>query len=126
LLLVLVSFAWGQPNRGEVRLMITDPAGAALPARVELDSRANGYHASTETDAAGRISIPALAFGDYSVTIQAAGFAANHTAIQVRSAVPVVHRVSLAIAGTETEIVVNDRRSPSVRFRVNELRTSPN
>ncbi len=82
-----------------------------MQSRVELDSRANDYHASIEADPAGRVSFPMLAFGAYSVSIEKAGFATYREAIEVRSAVPVVYRVRLAIAGAKSEIVVSDRGS---------------
>lgn len=107
LILILCCWsAWGQANRGELRLIVSDPSGAALRARVELDSRSNGYHAVLSTDAAGRVSVPALPFGAYQITVEHAGFAPYRADIEVRSALPLQHRVQLKIAAAKTEVRV--------------------
>ncbi len=106
LLLAWAVCAWGQTNRGELRFRITDPSGAVLRARVNLDARANGFHQSLETDDTGRVAIPMLPFGVYQVTIERGGFASYRATVDLHTTVPLEHRVTLAIAGAETEVRV--------------------
>lgn len=101
--------ALSQANRGELRFRITDPSGAALRARVEVDSRANGVHESLQSDAAGRVKIPMLPFGAYAVTVEQSGFTPYHAVVNVQSTVPLERRVRLALAGVESEIRVSDQ-----------------
>src|ERR1700676_105690 len=108
LLLLEAAALVGQANRGEMRIVITDPSGAALRARIELDSNANGLHASIDGDEAGRASFLMLPFGSYRLTIHRNGFATFHATVEITSAVPLERRVSLAVAGTESDVRVTD------------------
>jgi hypothetical protein len=108
LLLIWAGCAWGQTNRGELRFRISDPSGAALHATIELDSRANGFHESVESDDTGRASIPMLPFGVYSVTIQRSGFAPYRETVDVHSTMPLERPVTLAVAGSESIVRVTD------------------
>lgn len=57
---------------GEVK----DPSGAVVPnARVTLKNESTGYTQSTTTDANGLWTIPNLPVGNYTVTVEHAGFA---------------------------------------------------
>ncbi len=106
LLLLWAACAWGQTNRGELRFRITDPSGAVLRARVSLDARANGFHQSLESDDTGRVAMPMLPFGIYGVTIERSGFASYRATVDVHSTLPLEFRVTLALAGTESEVKV--------------------
>ena len=77
-LLVIFSAAGAlaQANRGELRLSVADPSGAALLARIELDSDASHYHQSLETDLTGRLTFPLLPVSVYRLSIEQRGFAA--------------------------------------------------
>lgn len=100
--------AFSQANRGELRLSVADPSGAALRARIQLDSDASHFHQSIETDAGGRLTLASLPFGVYRLTINQLGFTEYHSMIDVHSTIPQDRHIQLAIAGVETQIRVND------------------
>src|SRR5207253_2731126 len=54
---------------------VTDPSGALIPgADVTVKNTATGVIFQTVTGAEGEFTVPALATGDYSVTVAAKGF----------------------------------------------------
>jgi hypothetical protein len=97
---------WSQANRGELRLIVTDPSGAALRSHVDLVSHSTGYHASLDTDITGRVSIESLPFGAYQVTIERLGFAPYRGQVEIHSVLPAEHRVKLAITEASTQLKV--------------------
>jgi hypothetical protein len=103
--------AWSQANRGELRFIIADPSGAGLRGRVELDSRANQFHESGETDSAGRLTFAMVPFGVYDVTVEQRGFATYHATVDVHSAIPQDQHVRLIVAGVSTEVRVSDQNT---------------
>jgi len=62
--------AFAQTNSGELRLKVTDPAGLAAQATVELSSRANEYRLRFTTDSNGTVTAKPLPFGIYEIKIQ--------------------------------------------------------
>ncbi|SPF45368.1 TonB-dependent receptor plug [Candidatus Sulfopaludibacter sp. SbA4] len=102
------SLLWAQSETGELRLAVTDPSGLALPSSVDLVSNSNQYHRSFTTDPEGKLVAKRLPFGLYRVRIQHEGFAPYADIVEIRSAIPIERSVTLAIAGTETTIVVSD------------------
>jgi hypothetical protein len=66
--------AFGQTNRGELRLKITDTSGATLRAQVELTSLAAGYDKTFRSDADGSLAIQNLAYGAYKLEVRQPGF----------------------------------------------------
>jgi outer membrane cobalamin receptor len=111
--------ASAQANRGELRLDVTDPTGAALRATVEIASSANGYDHFFLCDARGRLSVQLLPFGAYQIRIDQAGFSPWESLIEIRSSVPQEQHVRLVLASVRTDITVNaaatllDPESPS-------------
>jgi hypothetical protein len=108
LLPIFASLASAQVNHGELRLRITDPAGANVRAAIKLVSAGNGYDQSFRSDSNGILTIQQLPFGVYKLSIQQTGFAAFSESIEVRSAVPIVIRVRLSLASVRTEVKVTD------------------
>ena len=100
--------AWSQANHGELRLNIADSSGAGLRARILLDSEANHFHQSLETDAAGRLAIPLIPFGMYQLTVEQQGFATSRLFVDVHSTIPEIRHIQLAVSGVESQIKVND------------------
>ena len=100
--------AWGQVNRGELRINIADSSGAGLRARIQLDSEANHFHQSLETDFLGHLVIPLIPFGMYQLTVEQQGFATAHSIIDVHSTIPEIRHIQLAVSGVEMQIKVND------------------
>jgi outer membrane receptor protein involved in Fe transport len=115
LLSLLLAFwavaAWAQANRGELRFGIVDPSGAALHAKVELDSKATHFHQSLETDATGHLTFGMVPFGVYEISVEKSGFRSYHATVDIHSAIPQERQIRLALAGVKTEITVSDRNT---------------
>jgi hypothetical protein len=61
--------ALSQRQKGEIRLQVKDPSGAAMPASGKLVSLVQGVERSFRTDEQGRYSIGNLPFGRYRLEI---------------------------------------------------------
>ena len=102
--------AWAQVNRGELRFSILDPSGAALRAKVDLDSRASHFHQTLETDATGHLTFETLPFGVYEISVEHSGFTRYHATVDIHSVIPQERRIRLGLAGVKTEITVSEER----------------
>jgi len=66
---------FAQLDRGTISGIVTDPSGSAIAgARVTATNTAMGTQASTVTTNTGSYTIPALAAGEYNVTVVSVGF----------------------------------------------------
>jgi len=78
--------AWAQTT-GDIKGIVTDPSGAAVPlAKVTLTSLETGESRSAATDQEGRYSFPLLKVGGYAVVVEAQGFRRANVMAPVRSA----------------------------------------
>jgi len=100
--------ARAQRVRGELRLEVHDPHGAALSPTGELVSAANGFRRSFVAGPEGRYVAQDLPFGVYRLSLQAEGFAAWSDLVEIRSEVPVRVAVTLGVAPVTTQVQVND------------------
>jgi len=96
-----------QVNTGELRLKITDPAGLGLKASVTVSSEASQYRNAFTTTDRGEIDIKTLPYGIYLVRTQKPGFIPTTQTLEVRSALPAIHTIQLAIAPVNTSVQVN-------------------
>ncbi len=110
-LLLGATDACSQTNRGSLRFSIMDTSGAAVSAKLELTSEANGYNHAFESDSSGRVVISLIPYGLYQVRIEQSGFAPFRKDVEVRSEVPVEQRVQLAIATVHSEVTVTESHS---------------
>jgi outer membrane cobalamin receptor len=108
LVLLFVAALCAQNETGEVRLTVTDPAGLAVSGPVELISGSNQYRRTFNTDPEGKVTAKRLPFGLYRLRIQQDGFAPFSEILEIRSAIPLEHHVTLGIANIETTVVVTD------------------
>ncbi|RXH54172.1 TonB-dependent receptor [Granulicella sibirica] len=108
LLPALAGVAFAQVNTGELRFQITDSAGLGLKSTIEVSSLGNQFRTTLETDDLGRTVAPRLSYGAYNVTIRHTGFASVSKTLEVRSAVPAVYTVKLAVAPVATVVNVGD------------------
>jgi hypothetical protein len=99
---------WSQRGEGELRLVVTDPAGLPLPVTGTIVSRATGVSRSFSTDDAGAHVFRGLPFGPYLVRLEHPGFAARATPIEIRAAAPASLRVALSLNPVDTAIVIED------------------
>jgi hypothetical protein len=96
----------GQRGTGELRLLVKDASGAPLGADVTLTSDAARVAQTLRTDTEGQALLSALPFGPYRLQVTHRGFAPYTGLIHVRSAVPVLHEIVLAVAPVDTGVVV--------------------
>ena len=87
---------------------ITDPSGAAVPkAQVTVRALATGVDRVVTSDSAGNYSVPSLQPGNYSVTVQASGFANYQLAtvtLDVDQSVTANVRLGIASAGEVVQV----------------------
>ncbi len=93
---------------GELRISVSDATGAALAARVEVESAINQFRRVLETSPEGRLIIPGLAFGPYRAVVTRDGFAPSSLNLEIRSEVPVERRVTLELRGITEQVTVRD------------------
>jgi outer membrane cobalamin receptor len=109
LLLAMGQFA--QANTGELRLIVIDPSGLPLQSHVELVNEANGFRERLETDGQGTLTAKRLPFGTYRVAVARDGFATFAGLVEVRSALPTEHHVTLSLAPLQTQVAVGVERT---------------
>jgi hypothetical protein len=98
---------FAQSNSGTVRGSVLDPSGAAIAgAAVTIENPVSHYSRSTMSDSQGKFEFDNLPYNNYhlSVAATAAGFQAAGQDINIRSAVPMELKISLAL-GKETQTV---------------------
>jgi hypothetical protein len=97
-----------QRARGELRIEVHDPQGAALPATAELVSHGNQFRREFRILQNGGYVAQDLPFGLYRLSLRAAGFAQWFEVVDVRSEVPIHIAATLNVAAATTQIEVND------------------
>ena len=107
-MLLFAGIAHAQRERGELRIEVHDPQGAALAASAELVGDATQTRRSFVTDDKGRYVAHDLPFGVYRLTVNATGFAPRTTLVEIRSEVPVHVLVTLGLAPVTTQVEVTD------------------
>ncbi len=100
-------YAWGQPNLGELRILVLDSSGSPVEASAEVVSESNQYSSAFHTDADGRVIAKRLPFGLYTVTINHSGFAKTSQLVEIRSALPKELSVKLAVEPVQTTVEVS-------------------
>lgn len=103
--------AGAQRQRGEVRLEVRDPGGAAVGARGEILSQGNEFRRSFQIGNDGNYLLQDLPYGVYRLSVQAEGFALWSGVVEVHSIVPVRVDVSLRVASISTKVEVTDEKT---------------
>ena len=103
---VLAPGAQAQRGTGELRVTVTDPAGAAVSAAVSLINDSTKTSQSLVLPADGRYTFKNLPFGFYRLSVAQAGFVPYAELLEVRSEVPVSHPVRLSLVPLETTVEV--------------------
>ena len=86
---------------------VTDPSGAVVPgATVEVHNPVSQFDRSTITDGAGKFTIPNVPLNPYHFTVNLSGFAPYAQDVDVRSAVPLVLKITLQISSTAENVTV--------------------
>jgi carboxypeptidase family protein len=103
-----VTAAQAQRARGEVRITVRDPQGAAVSSAGELVSDSNQFRRTFQVGDDGHYIAQDLPFGVYRLTLTAPGFASSSSLLEVRSEVPIHFSLTLGIAPLATQVQVND------------------
>ena len=122
--LLAASCGLAQRQRGELRLEVHDPAGAALVAAIDLTSDINQIHRTASTDGTGQYAAQDLPFGLYRVAVSHEGFQTFSQVLRIGSEVPVQLAVTLGVAPVQTSVEVTDSATlvdPSRASTVNSI-----
>lgn len=106
MMLILLLMQFAPANTGELRVRVDDAGGLPLESTVDLVSEANQVRERRQTDATGTIVARRLPFGSYHVTVSRDGFTTSTGLVEIRSAQPTAYRVTLQVAGLQTQVVV--------------------
>ena len=98
-----------QLQTGEIRLEVKDQSGMPMLAAGTLESLSAGVRRTYETDAQGARTFGSLPFGRYRLAVSHTGFATRQVMIEVRSAIPIVQPITLAVAASETTVEVREQ-----------------
>src|SRR2546421_12916354 len=112
LLFLCIASARAQRVRGELRLEVHDPHGAAVSPAGELVSEANGVRRAFVAGVEGRYVAQDLPFGVYRLSLLAEGFAPWSDLVEIRSEVPGRVTVTLVVATMTTPEQANDSATP--------------
>jgi hypothetical protein len=113
--------AQAQRVRGELRIEVRDPHGAALAPSGELSSDAHQFKRAFVAGADGRYVAQDLPFGVYKLSLQAEGFAPWSELVEIRSEVPVRVTVTLGVAPVTTQVQVNNSATLLDPFSIGSL-----
>ena len=119
--LVVAAKIHAQSNVGELRIKVTDPSGLGVKSSVELVSEVNQFRNTYTADAGGNLEAKRLPFGIYQIHVARAGLAPFADSLEIRSAIPVVYAVKLALALTTTAIVVSSQPTLIDPHRVGQI-----
>ena len=105
-LLATGAIVLAQSNRGELRLMVTDPAGLGVKATVQITSEANQYNNTLATTDQGTLDVQRLSYGIYQLAIQQPGFAPVSESIEIRNSLPLNHVIKLKLLTVQESVTV--------------------
>jgi hypothetical protein len=95
---------------GTVRGAVTDPTGAVVPhAVVRLGSQLSGYSVTTVADDQGRYTFNSVPFAQFTLTAEAQGFQPAARTDHLRSSVPLILNLQLALAQSKESVTVTER-----------------
>src|SRR5579872_6954723 len=107
LLFMCASPLFGQSNRGELRLKVTDPAGLGVKVTVQIVSEANQYRNTLATSDQGYLDVQRLPFGTYQVEIDQSGFAAVAENLNILSSIPIDRTIQLKLLQLNQSVLVS-------------------
>jgi len=98
---------FAQSNSGTLQGSVLDPSGAVIAgAVVTVENPVSHYSRSAATDSQGKFEFANLPYNNYHLTAVAAGFQAAKQDLSVRSAVPMVLAISLALGERTRSVTV--------------------
>lgn len=97
-----------QIMEGELRVMVHDPDGRPVQARVEIAGRNPEFRIVGESDRDGQARFQRLPPGIYALVVERSGFARHEETVEIRSAVPQQREVTMRVGVVATEVTVTD------------------
>lgn len=114
-LLTLASLLLGQSGTGTVQGVVTDPAGAVVPAaRIEITHLATSRTYNVQSNASGLFVQPSLQVGEYKVTVNVQGFKPWEGKLTLQAGQVAIVKPELALTTTSTEVTVAGDVTPLV------------
>jgi hypothetical protein len=98
---------FGQSNRGELRLKVTDPAGLGVRTMVQITSEANQYRNNLATNDQGSLDVQRLPYGIYRLEIAQLGFAETSQSVNIRSSIPTEYTIQLLLPTVKQSVNVS-------------------
>jgi Carboxypeptidase regulatory-like domain len=94
-------------SAGTIGGTITDPSGAVIgQATIDIRNPISGYKQTTKSDSAGVFRFSNIPPNPYHLKVSAAGFAPAEQDVNVRTSVPLILNIPLALAGETTTVNV--------------------
>src|SRR6202521_3873407 len=94
-------------NAGTIEGTVVDPSGAVIPmAEVTLHNVVSGYTQSVLSGSDGVFRLTNIPPNPYRLDVKASGFNDYSQTIDIRNAIPVQVKTTLAVAGASTSVVV--------------------
>ena len=103
---VFVQSMFGQSNRGELRLKVTDPAGLGVKTTVQITSDANAYRNTLATTDQGSLDVQRLPYGIYQLEIRQSGFAVTSQPVDIHSSIPTEYTIQLKLSAVNESVTV--------------------
>jgi Carboxypeptidase regulatory-like domain len=102
-----VGAANAQSGGNSISGTVADPSGAVVAnVTVEIHNAVSGFDRKTNTDGQGMFSFPNIPFNPYHMTVTAPGFGKYAQDVEIRSALGVNVKVSLAVAQSTDTVTV--------------------
>ncbi len=108
LALLSAAFLHAQSGTGELRLIVKDQTGAPVPASAELLNQSTHTRLAVDLPPDGRYSFRNLPFGTYRLHVTRTSFAPVSELVDVRSAIPLEHPVTLTVEALSTAVEVKE------------------
>jgi hypothetical protein len=108
--LMTAAALWSQEYRGSIRGRVTDPTGAIVAgAKVKASNQSTGVVLQAATNADGNYQVPFLLPGEYSVSVEHAGFkTVERPGIRVETNTNIQIDLRLELGGSTESVTVRD------------------
>ncbi len=114
-----------QTTTGTISGTVTDPTGSVIPnAKITITNVQTGIEQSVQSNASGNYVFPALGVGDYSLSVQAAGFGTTtEKGLHLDANQNLTADIQLKV-GSETQSISVSAASALVELRESQLSTT--
>src|SRR5215471_15100598 len=100
-------FAQSLGNAGTIEGNVVDPSGAAVAgAQVTLHHVVSGYSQSVQSASDGTFKLVNIPPNPYHLEVSASGFSPFSQNVDIRNAIPIQIKATLAVAGAQTTLTV--------------------